>query len=262
MVEVLRNKNLATRFQILVAIANRGPNLKQQDIASELAVTPQAVSDYTRQLLAEGLLTSDGRSRYRVSIQGVNWIIGALRELRSYSALAEKAITDIAISAAVADSDLTKGQKVALIMKNGLLFAASPAGTADAQGITVDNARQGEDVGVTSIECLVRLTPGKVAILRVPNIQHGGSRKVDFKHLRKQLLGRGIVGAIGIEAIITLRRSGNIPFYHYGAKEAIIEAATSGLDPLVLCVEDEVSPLIRSLEAAEIGYELLDVSKT
>ena len=36
MVEILRNKNLATRFQILVEIARSGPNIQQRDIAGVL----------------------------------------------------------------------------------------------------------------------------------------------------------------------------------------------------------------------------------
>ena len=114
MVEILRNKNLATRFQIMVEIAHSGPNIQQQDIAKKLGVTPQAVSDYIRQLTREGLLTSSGRSRYRVTSEGVNWIIAVYRELRSYNALVEKAITNISVCTAIADSDLTEGQTVGL----------------------------------------------------------------------------------------------------------------------------------------------------
>ena len=260
MVEILRNKNLATRFQILVAIANRGPNLKQQDIASELEVTPQAISDYIRQLLEEGLLASDGRSKYRVTIQGVNWIISVLRELRAYSALAEKAINDIAVSAAIADSNLVKGQKVALIMKHGLLFATPATGKSGALGVTTSDAGEGEDVGVTNIEGIVKLVPGAVTILRVPNIQHGGSRNIDAARLQQRLRKSPIIGAIGIEAIVTLRRASDTSYCHYGTKEAIIEAARSGLDPLVLCVEDETSALIKSLEEEKIRYQITDVS--
>ena len=72
MVEVLQNKNLATRFQILVEIAAMQPNIQQRHIAKKLNITPQAVSDYIKQMLGAGLLTSDGRSRYRVSNDGVN----------------------------------------------------------------------------------------------------------------------------------------------------------------------------------------------
>ena len=50
MVEILRNKNLATKFQILAEIANGSPNMQQRDIAAKLGVTPQAISDYMGQL--------------------------------------------------------------------------------------------------------------------------------------------------------------------------------------------------------------------
>jgi predicted transcriptional regulator len=42
----------------------------------------------------------------------------------------------------------------------------------------------------------------------------------------------------------------------YGAIDAAIEAARSGLNPLVVCVESETSQLISRLEEAGIGYDL------
>jgi putative transcriptional regulator len=47
----------------------------------------------------------------------------------------------------------------------------------------------------------------------------------------------------------------------YGVKEAAIEAANSGLQPLVVCVEDESASLMERLEAENISYELIDISK-
>lgn len=95
-------------------------------------------------------------------------------------------------------------------------------------GINVCDPREGEDVGVTNIEGIVKLIPGKVIILRVPNTQHGGTRKFDAENLRQHLLKRDIIKALGIEAIITLRRTGNASYCHYGTSEAIIEANVAG----------------------------------
>jgi putative transcriptional regulator len=201
MVEILRNKNLATKFQIMVEIAGSGPNIQQRDIARKLAVTPQAISSYIKQLVKAGLLTSAGRSRYRVTNDGVNWIIKVLRELRSYNAFIEQAITNISVSAAVADDNLTKGQPVGLEMKDGLLFATGWLGEG-ARGVAAGDAGRGEDVGITNIEGIIKLERGRVTILRVPNIQKGGSRKVDFGRLQSEINGRHTIGAIGIEALI------------------------------------------------------------
>lgn len=125
MIEILRNKNLATRFQILSAIADSGPNVRQQEIARKLNVTPQAISDYVAQLIGDGLLSSDGRSHYKVTPEGVNWIIRMLRELKGYTGSVEKAITNISVCTAVAEGALSKGETVGLKMKHGMLYAGS-----------------------------------------------------------------------------------------------------------------------------------------
>jgi putative transcriptional regulator len=259
MVEILRNKNLATRFQILVEIADGGPNIQQREIARNLKVTPQAISDYIAQLTKEGLLASDGRSRYKVTNEGVNWIIKVLRELRGYSAFIEKAITNISVCPAIAECDLVKGQTVGLKMKDGLLLATDSV-SEGAKGTVVTDARKGEDTGVTGIEGIVALETGKVTILRVPGIQKGGSRKIDINRLQKEVKDRPVIATKGIEAIVALKKA-DARFYMYGAVEAAIEAANSGLNPLVACVEDETSALIRRLEAEKISYELLDIEK-
>ncbi|MBI4282897.1 MAG: winged helix-turn-helix transcriptional regulator [Chloroflexi bacterium] len=260
MVEILRNKNLATKFQILVEIASRGPNIQQRDVAKKLGVTPQAVSDYIKQLSKEGLLTADGRSKYAVTNGGVNWIIKTLRELRSYNAFIEKAVTNISTSAAIAESNLTKGQPVGLIMKDGLLFATEKVGDG-ARGLASAAAKAGEDVGISNIEGIVKLATGKVTILKVPSIQRGGSSVADFKNLRKEIADRKLVGAIGIEAIVALRQTTTGFVYAYGATEAAIEAAQSGLAPLVACVDDMVSPLLARLQEQNINYDIIDLTK-
>ena len=260
MIEILRNKNLATRFQILVEIANSGPNIQQQDIAKKLYVTPQAISDYTRQLVEEGLLVSDGRSKYRITSEGVNWVIKVLRELRDYDTFVEQAITSISVCTAVADVNLSKGQTVGLEMKDGLLFATSKVNKG-AKGIASSAARVGEDVGVSNIEGIVDLKLGKITILRVPNIQRGGSKILDMEQLKNKISDRKLVGGIGIEAIVALKKLNIKHFYAYGVTEAAIEAAKSGRWPLIVCVDDEVPSLTRRLGKEYIEYELVDIRK-
>jgi len=260
MTEILRNKNLSTRFQILVEIANSGPNIQQRDIAGKLDITPQAVSDYIRQLVEEGLIVSDGRSKYRVTSEGVNWVIKVLRELSNYSTFIEKAITNISVCAAVADVNLTKGQTVGLKMREGLLFASDKVGKG-AKGIAFSDATAGEDVGVYNIQGIVNLKVGEVTILKVPSIQRGGSKMVDVDRLKARIESRRLVGAVGIEAIVALRKLGIEPVYNYGVTEAVIEAAKSGLSPLIVSVDDEISGLIRRLGEEGIGCEIIDIRK-
>ena len=255
MIEVLRNKNLTTRFQILVEIANAGPTIQQREIAKNLDITPQAVSDYISQLAREGLLVAEGRARYRVTNEGVNWIIKTLRELGDYNTFIQRAITNFSICAAIAEDDLKQGQKVGLKMKEGLLFAS--ASRQEASGTAISAAKAGEDVGISGIEGIVPLEVGRVTILRVPGIQRGGSKKVNYKILKERLAKSDLVTSLGLESLAALRKSG-AGFQHYGAVAAAIEAAKSGLKPLVVCVDSEAAELIARLEKEGIAYQLFD----
>ncbi|TET26052.1 MAG: winged helix-turn-helix transcriptional regulator [Dehalococcoidia bacterium] len=256
MIEVLRNKNLTTRFQILVEIANSGPGVQQRDIAKKLDITPQAVSNYISQLTRERLLTSEGRSSYRVTNEGVNWIIKTLRELSNYNTFIQRAVTNISICAALAEDDLERNQKVGLKMKGGLLFASSNKAH-EATGITISGAKPGEDVGITNIEGIVPLEVGRVTILRVPGVQNGGSSRVNYNILRAHLDKSAFITSLGLESFVALRKAG-AEFCRYGAVEAAIEAAKSGLPPLVVCVDNETSDLIARIEKEGISYELID----
>lgn len=259
MIEVLRNKNLTTRFQILVEIANGGPAIQQREVAKNLNITPQAVSDYIAQLTKEGLLLAEGRSRYRITSEGVNWIIKILRELGDYNAFIQRAITNFSTCAAIAEDDLKKGQQVGLKMKDGLLFAS--ASSQQASGTAVSAAKAGEDVGITGIEGIVPLEVGRVTILRVPGIQRGGSKKVNYSILKQLLAKSDIVTSLGLEALAALRQV-KAGFQHYGAVAAAIEAAKSGLSPLVVCVDSEAAELIAQLEQERIAYQLFDAESS
>ena len=258
MIEVLKNKNATTKMQIMVEIAGSGPNVQQREIAKSLEITPQAVSDYIGQLVGDKMLVSEGRSVYRVTNEGVNWIIKMLRDLSGYTEHIQKAVTDISVCAAMAEDDLEAGQKVGLKMKDGLLIATKSTARR-AAAIAVSGAAAGDEVGVTGIEGIVPLRIGKVTILRVPAVQHGGSNRVDPARLRSFLKKSQFTVSLGLEAFAALRKNG-ADFCRYGATEAAIEAARSGIAPLVVCVENETSGLIARLEKEKIAYEIADAA--
>lgn len=260
MAQVLRNKNLATRFQILVEIAANQPYVQQKDIARRIGISSQAVSEYISKLEKDGWINSDGRSRYRVTREGVNWVLKALRELQQYSATAERALTSITTWAAIAGGDVKSGETVSLQMKDGLLYAGNYDGKG-AHGVATGNATTGEDVGITDIEGMVTLESGHVIVLEVSDIQNGGSRGVDYVKLRRQMAQAVLVGAIGIEAVVALRHIGREPDYLYGVIQAAVETARSGLSFVVVCTSGEEPQLLQSLAEEGIRYRLVDVRK-
>ncbi len=261
MAQILQSKNLATKFQILLEIAAKQPNIQQKDIAARLNITSQAVSEYVKELVKDGWLSSQGRSRYRVTREGTDWILRMARQLQSYSSFVSKVVTDISISAAIADSDLSVGQPVSLYMKDGLLFASGIISSEGARGIAVSDASKGEDVGVSNVEGVIKLEPGKITVGKVPTIQRGGSGNTDLARLKEEIGEKALVGAIGVEALVALRRIGVKPDYLYGVKEAIIEAAYSGLPFLAICTEEEFLILAQRLEEEGLIYQIVDLTK-
>lgn len=259
MVEILQNKSSSTRFQILVEIAASGPDIQQRNIAARLGITPQAVSDYVRQLTDESMIYSSGRSSYRITPVGVNWMLKTLRELREYIDLAAGAITNITVCAAIAESDLKQGQTVGLRMKDGLLYATGTPGKG-AKGVAVSTVLAGEDVDVSRIEGLVELTRARITVLRVPAIQEGGSRQTNIRHLGEMAAGGTQIGAIGIEALVALRHAGIEPGYRYGVTGAAIEAARCGLPFIIVCTGDAVPGLTKTLQDESLDYDLVDLA--
>jgi len=261
MAQILKSKNLATKFQIMVEIAAHQPNIQQKDIAQKLDITSQAVSEYIRELIKDGWLNSTGRSRYKVTKDGVNWILQMSRQLHSYTWYVSKTVADISTTTAIADSDLSVGQPASLYMKDGLLFASEVMGGKGAKGIAVTEAKKGQDVGIGSVEGVIKLESAKVIINKIPNVWDGGFRNVDLARLKREVKEAKLVGAIGTEALVALTQIDVKPDYVHGVREAIIEAAYCGLPFLVICSEDKVSILVQRLEEENLDYEIVDLRK-
>ena len=259
--QILKSKNLATKFQIMVEIAAHQPNIQQKDIALKLDITSQAVSEYIRELIKNGWLSSEGRSRYKVTKDGVNWILQMSRQLHSYAWYVSKAVADISTTTAIADSDLSAGQQVSLYMKDGLLFASGGRSGKGAKGIAVTEAKKGLDVGIGSVEGVIKLESAEVIINKIPNVSDGGSRNIDLPRLKREVKEAKLVGAMGTEALVALTQIGVKPDYVHGVREAVIEAAYCGLPFMVVCSEDKVSILVQRLEEENLVYKIIDLRK-
>jgi putative transcriptional regulator len=210
-------------------------------------------------LIKDGWLSSEGRSRYKVTKEGVDWILQMSRQLHSYAWFVSKAVADISTTTAIADSDLSIGQPASLYMKDGLLFASRVIRGKGAKGIAVTEAKKGQDVGIRNIEGVIKLEPAKVMIGKIPNVQDGGSRSTNLARLKREVKKARLVGALGTEALVALVQIGVKPDYAHGVREAAIEAAYCGLSFLVVCSEDKVPILVQRLAEENLGYQIIDL---
>jgi len=116
-------------------------------------------------------------------------------------------------------------------------------------------------VGVTDLKGMISFPPVNITICKVPRVEKGGSRSVDLEMLKSRSIDKPYIAAIGVEALISLRKISVQPNILFGAKESVVEAAFHGLSSLVVSVDEEVPSLLNRLEAEGLNYEVVDLSR-
>ncbi len=258
LVTILRSKRESTRFQCLVEIAEHQPAVRQLEIAERLGITPQAVSEYIRELVDDGMVASQGRGRYEVTREGIEWVLTHAEQLETYARHVRRdLIQQVSVWAAIAAEDLDEGDIVGVFMRDGLLFAGREPRSAN--GAVVRTARAGDDIGVTRLSGLIDHREGLVHVAKVPRVEKGGSAAVDLAALRSLASVVPVVAAVGIEARVALQKAGRPADMFFGAREGVIEAAFHGLDCLLCCVDDEFTEFLKRLEGAGLTYRIHDL---
>jgi len=257
---VLRSKRNATRYQILVQIAERQPAVNQQEIADAIGITAQAVSDYLQDLVGQGYVHKHGRGRYEVTKEGVDWLISQTDALRHFvQHVSEDVIGQVEIETAIATTDISEGESVSLTMQDGVLHAMAGE-TGSATAVAVTDAAAGRDVGVTNFEGVVDYDLGAVTIVSVPQVQNGGSSAVDPDRIAALADRHDLIAVGGVEAIAAAAAADLDPDIRFGSAAAVQEAATKGLDILLLSATDLLSAHTDRLRDQNLSYEVVDVA--
>lgn len=255
---VLQNKRDATRYRILVEIAERQPAVSQPEVAERLGITAQAVSQYLTELVEIGHVRKLGRGRYEVTPEGIDWLISQTEDLREFTAyVAEEVTGQVDVETAIATGEITTGDQVSLSMADGVL-RAQPAGGGPASATAVTDATPGQDVGVTDIEGLVEFEVGDVTVLVIPPIADGGSRAVEADRIVTEAASVDRVAVAGTEAYAAARAAGVAVDLRFGTPSAVQEAAVKGLDVLLLTVPAELSRHTDRLREYDLAFEIIE----
>ncbi|MDD1691019.1 MAG: winged helix-turn-helix transcriptional regulator [Methanoregula sp.] len=256
---ILRSKREASRFQILVEIAEHQPAVRQLEIAEKIGVTPQAISDHMRELVDEGLISMSGRSNYMVTKTGIAWVMEHATTLESYIRhIRLDIIQHISVWTAFAAEDLKAGDVVGLYMKDGYLYAGRKPRSATAT--VYADARKNEDVGIADINGIIEHHEGTIHVCKVPRIQHGGSLRVDKDKLKEIVAMTRMTAAVGIEASVALKSIGRNPDLFFGAGEGVIEAALHGISCAIVIVDNDFTNFLKRLENTSLEYVIHDLT--
>jgi putative transcriptional regulator len=259
MVDVLADKRTATRFQILVEIADRQPAVSQGEIADAVGVTSQAVSEYIRDLIDDDLVEKQGRSRYRVTTEGVDWLLRHAADVRRYAdRVTDDVLGRVHEDAAIALDAVADGETVTLEMRDGHMHARS-GDAGPATGVATTDAAAGDDVGVTGFEGIIDLEPGRVTVYQVPPVRAGGSDAVDHDALATASAAADLVLATGVEAIVSLQKADRSPAVTFAVGEVAADAADRGLDVVVVATADAVGRVTDPLRDAGASYEVTNL---
>lgn len=258
---ILRNKRDVSRFQILVEIAEHQPAVRQQEIAAMLGVTPQAISEYIRDLVDEGLIKAPGRGRYEVTREGVEWLLQNAGTLETFAQhIRHDIIHQVAVWTAIAEEDLKIGDRVGVYMKEGILYASRMMTSANGE-VMIDTPK-GEETGVAKLDGIIGHSESVVKVCKVPRVERGGSRKVRLDQLKAVMETISVIACVGLEAWVSLKKIGRVPDLYFGSREGVIEAALHGIPCGIVIVDEFFTDFLKQLEQAELGYEIHDLIQT
>lgn len=254
---VLDNKRDATRYRVLVEIADRQPAVSQAEIADALGVTSQAVSDYVRSLVENGYVDKLGRGRYEVTKEGVDWLISRTDALSEFlSRVTDGVLGSVDVDAAITTGSVVEGDEVGLTMRDGVLHAIPGGRDTAANAVAVTDGNEGEAIGVSEFQGVVEYDPGVVTVLSVPSVTDGPPPTPET--IERYVSGNDLLAVAGTEAYAAALEADALPDVRFGTVDAVSEAAIRGLDVLLLASTDELSRHTTRLREDGIRYEVRD----
>jgi cobalt/nickel transport system ATP-binding protein len=173
------------------------------------------------------------------------------------------------VRCAVAGIDLSAGENVGLVMKDGMLWATridnsiNPETTAF--GRVVYNAKAGEDIVVSEMTGTLTQKIGNICIVPVPRIIEGGSRAVDPEIIRETIARHkpNKIGAMGTSAKVVIRKLNIHCDFEVDVIQSSILAALRGLNVVVLATGGMVDRVIQKIKGSnrqrgqEIKYYIM-----
>ena len=245
---ILRDKSAITETFILISLLKGRRKLK--DIAEDVGITVQGVSEYMKILESQGYV-EDGK----ITLKGFEFLTSAIEEIGDFLEDTRKVIMHARTVEAIAGEKIEKGDEVGLFMESGYLHAYKRRSSS--MGIAINSVDKGEDVGVKNLRGVLDIKYGKIKIYPLPPIEDGGSRAVDKEKIKKIIdESKGCkIGVCGVVAHVVLSKLGNVDF-EFSSANAAVDAYYRGISTILFVSHEMLPHTIKILSEKGVKYEL------
>jgi putative transcriptional regulator len=253
----LRDLKRNTELLILVHILE-SPSPRLKDIADKLGITVQAVSQYVAAMRREALLR-EYSGKLRPTRKGMQLLQEHFGKLKEEIDAVLRRIRVIDRCVAIAGKRIEKGEKVGLIMEDGILMAF-PNQKSASTGRAIEGADDGDDVLVGELEGIVDLELGKLLVLEAPSEVDGGSKSANVVRARDKVeeFSPGLlVAGDPVGAALLMKASGEM-FTIHAPIESSMSALSKGVDVVFCGTHESVDLLLQAINDLKktSGYEI------
>ena len=253
----LRDLRKNTEMLILVEIT-RSPNARLKQIADDLGITVQAVSQYISSMRRKGHIkkSAGGLKPTRLGMQLLQEHFAKLKQ-EVDGILREIAVVDSCF--AIAGKRIQKGQSVGLVMEDGVLMAFPNVKSAS-RGTALEAAEEGDELLVGQLEGIVDLELGELLVVEVPPAVEGGSKRANIGRVRGAIesLAPGLIVAGDVPGASLLMKATGEMFTIHAPMESAMSALSKGVDVVFAGARDSADQIVNAVTSLRrsTGYEI------
>ena len=254
---LLRDLRRNTELLILVEIL-KSPSVRWKAIADKVDITVQAVSQYVSSMKKEAVLQEhDGL--LRPTRKGMQLLQEHFLGLKAEVDSVLRRISVIDMCVAIAGKCIDKGQKVALVMEDGMLMAY-PGQKSSSIGEAFESADEGDDVLVGKLEGILDLKLGELLIIEAPSETKGGSKAANVERVKARLddfFPGLLVAGDAVGAALLMKAVGKL-FTIHAPVDSSMSALSKGVDVAFCGTRDPIDKLLQAVTELKksSGYEI------
>jgi len=254
----LRDLRTNTKLLLLAELLQH-PSARLRELSAKLGITVQAVSQYLSAMKKEGLVRGRG-GQLRPSRKGMQLLQEHFTSLKGEVDGILRSISVIDRCIAIAGKKISKGDKVGLLMEDGMLMAY-PKQKSSSTGEAIEDADEGDDVLVGKLEGIVDLELGKLLVVEAPPELEGGSKSADIERAKQRIedFSPGLLVAGDTTGAALLMKASGEFFTIHAPVESAMSALSKGVDVVFCGTHETVDGILQAVLELKrsTGYDIV-----